>query len=195
MTITMAARRFGGADASQRTVSWLVFAWSVLYALPHLYWGLGGEAGLSTLKPTAPDVRGFQVGNTAAFFVIAALGFLGFALDWTRRRGVWRLPVLAAVVVASAMMLAHGVYGIVYRATMVTGVTDVDGAVFDAGEHGWVLWDMLVYEPWFVVEGVLLAMVGYVAFESRAGRRRWVATVSIVSLIALATAVLGVRVG
>jgi hypothetical protein len=87
---------------------------------------------------------------------------------------------LAAVWIGAAIAAGHGLYGIVYRTLNVAGVVDVDGAAFDAARHGWVLWDLFLFEPWFLIEGVLFGALtggdggcrGPATLDHRRGCRR-----------------------
>jgi hypothetical protein len=103
--------------------------------------------------------------------------------------------LLVVVGAGCAIAASHGLYGIAFRAASVIGISDVEGAPFDADEHGWVLWDLFAIEPWFLIEGVLLGLAGYFALTSDRGRRLYLTGVSAVFLFFLATAALSVKVG
>ena len=69
----------GGRDLG--LFSWLLFGWSLTYAIPHLYWCLGGTFGFFALKPSATEVENFEAANLLAFLMIAVAGGFGFALQ------------------------------------------------------------------------------------------------------------------
>ena len=51
--------------------------------------------------------------------------------------------------------------------------------------HEWVLWDLCVVEPWFLIEGVLFAAAGAAVLPTTQARRRW--TAGCLAAIGLAT--------
>jgi hypothetical protein len=187
------AREHGRAP--ERWASVALFGWSMVYALTHLYWGLGGAAGIEILKPSASQISLWREANLFAFALIAAAGLLGFGLEWAREASAARVVLLFITWAGAAISASHGVYGIVYRALAVAGVMSVEGQPFDAAEHGWVLWDMLAIEPWFLIEGILLGLVGYLAQRSQRERAGWVRLLGVGFLAALASGLLGLRVG
>ena len=107
------------------------------------------------------------------------------------RPGAVKTGLLLISLAGSAIAAAHGLYGIVYRSLTVAGAIDVDGQSFDASRHGWVIWDLLVFEPWFLIEGLLLAGLGGAA-TSPSFRRRWVVACAAGIALATLTGLLGV---
>lgn len=172
-----------------------LLGWSLLYAIPHLYWGLGGTFGVSLYKPSAREMGTWEAAHLFAFAFITAAGFLGFALARTSQRQALRLLLLVIVAAGAAVAASHGAYGMLFRALSVAGITDIDGEPFNLDDHGWVLWDMLLIEPWFLVEGLLLGLAGYFAQRSAAGRRAWLLWVGGMFLLAFTTAAAGVQAG
>jgi hypothetical protein len=187
------------ADKSRRDgfrlASVALLVWSALYALPHLYWGLGGTSGFSVLKPSASKIEGWEAANLVAFVLIAGTGFVGFGLEAARQRPRLRLILWTIAGTGCAIAGAHGAYGIVFRASAVAGLRDIDGEPFDTDAHGWVLWDLLAIEPWFLAEGILLGLVGCLALRTGTGRTRWLGLVGAGFLIAFASGALGLKVG
>jgi hypothetical protein len=167
--------------------------WSLLYGLAHLYWGLGGTAGHQIYKPSADDESIWAIANLFAFVLMAFAGVLGFALLRASTPSLLRLGLLGIIGAGSAIAASHGAFGIAFRAASVLGISDVDGVPFDVHEHAWVLWDMLVIEPWFLVEGLLLGLVGYQAQTSPHRRKLWLWSMVGAFVVALATGVLGLR--
>lgn len=167
-------------------------AWSIAYVLPHLYWGLGGTLGLSAVKPTASALEDWRAINLAASGVLVLPAVIAVALI-RGRPGRTRSSVLVVTVVGAAIAASHGIYGITYRALMIAGVIDVDGEPFDLSRHGWVIWDLVVFEPWFLIEGVLFAGAGGAAVAAES-RRRWTVVCAIAVTAATLTGIAGVRV-
>jgi hypothetical protein len=169
-------------------------AWSLLYVLPHLYWALGGDALLFMVKLSAAEMDHWRTINWAASALLAVAALVGPALIWSASRPRLRAAALAACVAGAAIAGSHGAFGIVLRALSVTGVTDIDGTAFDASSHGWVLWDLFVFEPWFLIEGVLFIAGGAAVFTTTHARTRWTAGCLAAAAIATITGLLGLRV-
>jgi hypothetical protein len=176
-------------------VSLVLLLWSLLYAFPHLYWGLGGTAGLSSLRPSATDASHFRAANVVAFVFIGATGFLGLALLRFRSARLPFLILLGICGAGAAVAFSHGSYGIIYRVEQVTGLREVDGVAFSRPEHDWVLWDLFVIEPWFAAEGVLLWLAGYFALATATARKRWIIVTAPLTLLVFLTAVLDLKAG
>jgi hypothetical protein len=166
--------------------------WSLIYLVPHLYWALGGTAGFSALKPSAVALTDWQAINWAATVVLAIPALIAAGLS--RARPGWlRTGLLLSCLLGAAIATAHGLYGIVYRFLTLAGVVDIDGQAFDASRHGWVLWDLLVFEPWFLVEGLLFVGIGWAASRP-ASRRRWLVSCALAVTLATISGLVGVRV-
>lgn len=184
-------------DVRQRpTPVWpmALFAWSLLYMLAHLYWALGGDALLFMVRKSAVEMDDWRAINFAASVMLTGAALIGPALIWTTARRRLRMVTLTACVAGAAIAGGHGAFGIIYRALNVAGVTDIEGTAFDASRHEWVLWDLLVFEPWFFIEGVLFAGAGAAAFETTRTRRRWVVGCLVAAGFATLTGLLGLRV-
>ncbi len=136
-------------------------AWSLAFAAVHLYWALGGTAGLPP---------GMSVGANPALFVIdvvavplcvvGALLVLSFVRPWGRtfpRRLllVCGWGVCAVLVFHSAPTLVRGIL-------VAAGLLDADLSVLDR-------WSLFVYEPWFFVGGLLYGAA--VLFSGRGSLR------------------------
>jgi len=105
-----------------------------------------------------------------------------------------RWPLLTIAWAGAVLSVAHGVYGIVDRTLIVTGVTLVESRHFVLEQDAWVLWDLLVFEPWFLIEGLLFGLVGWAVLPQARDRRRWIWLSALGVLAALAAALLRVRV-
>jgi hypothetical protein len=168
--------------------------WSVLYVVPHAYWAVGGGIGFSALKPSATAQDEWQTINAVASAILLVPVGIGIALVRAPSHRLARALLLTACLGGASIAVSHGVYGIVYRVLNIAGVVEIDGEGFDADRHPWVLWDLLVFEPWFVIEGVLFAAAGWAATSSSESRRRWVFGCLAGIALAMASGVLGLRV-
>lgn len=158
----MAPVRTGPSTGLLRCV--LAGLWSVVFAVPHFYWALGGRAGLGG-QATAADVA-LQESWFAAYNLLAGfLGILGavvallLALDWASQ-GLRRWLLIAAVT-GCVLLLVRGALGLTLLA-----LSRLDGSADE--ETPAVL---IAIEPWFLLGG--LAFGGMVLSQRRrsAGRR------------------------
>ena len=163
--------------------------------LPHLYWAVGGEFGFSALKPSATAQDGWQAVNAAASLILLLPVGIGLVLLRAPSHRLVRAVLLAACLGGASIAVSHGVYGIVYRVLNIVGVVDVDGRGFTTAQHPWVLWDLFVFEPWFLIEGVLFAAAGWASISGSESRRRWLFGCLVGISLALTSGVFGLRVG
>jgi hypothetical protein len=139
-------------DAGRRWPGWAA------YAVVHLYWALGGTAGLP---------RGMSVGMNPALFAIDVLavplcvGGALLALSLVRPWGRLfpRRLLLAGAWAVCALLVVHSVPTLVGDGLVAAGLRN--GALSSLER-----WNLLVYEPWFFVGG---ALYGAAAWGS--GRR------------------------
>ncbi len=169
--------------------------WSVLYVLPHVYWAVGGDFGFSTLKPSATAQEGWQAINALASVILLLPVAIGLALPRARSHRLARALLLTACLGGASIAMSHGVYGIVYRVLNIVGVVDIDGQRFTTAQHPWVLWDLFVFEPWFLIEGGLFAGAGWASMSGAESGRRWLLGCLVGISLAMASGVLGLRVG
>jgi hypothetical protein len=118
-----------------------------VFAAVHLYWALGGTAGLP---------KGMSVDMNPALFVIdvlaVPLSVVGalLALSLVRPWGRF-LPhrlLLASAWAVCALLIVHSAPTLVEGGLVVTGLRDAKPSVLER-------WSLFVYEPWFFVGGVL----------------------------------------
>ena len=162
--------------------------------LPHLYWALGGTALLGMVMPSAPNLPQWRSINAIGTVMLTVAGLVALVMPRVSRTSPLRWPFLAFALLGTSLGVAHGIYGMTLRTLQVAGVQPVPNGPFDASTHAWVLWDLLAIEPWFTIEGVLFAMLGYHFLESSKARHRWVGLCVLGIVVALASALLGLRV-
>jgi len=132
------------------------------FALVSFYWAAGGMAGLGTVGGTMERMARARdpavVAATWAAAVAKVLGaMLGLALvrPWGRR-----VPRRALLVVSWAGAVILTLYGVSQTAT----VALLHFGVFEDTQHfsaGALRWRMLVWEPWFLVWGVVLGLAAW----------------------------------
>jgi len=150
-----------------RRQPWLGYtaaAWSFLFALPHLYWALGGRTGLSfslALKGQAeadliadPSFQATGLWGVAALLAIAGgLGLLTAHPPRQARRR--RLVTIGVWGVAVTDFLRALIYpGFIFSSLRVLGVI---GTSQDA-DPNWFRWDLVLWAPWFLLGSVLFAL-------------------------------------
>ena len=164
-------------------------ALAALAGIPiHLYWALGGTWGLPGGAATA-GLPGLHVTNAIVSVLLAVGAALLFGLTrpWARRPPA---PVmLTPLWLGSVVCLSHGLYGLATK------------GLYAAGAHSAVSWpepltaaqknlaalrDLGVFEPWFLVQGLLLLFAGRWFARTAAGRRWW--TLSLIAGTVLAVA-------
>jgi hypothetical protein len=196
-TTTRAERASGALAPRRSSLGWAGYAacvWSLAYMLPHLYWAAGGTAMLSAFRPAVAEEPAFRLINGVASAMLTGAALVALMLARRPDRRMLHGALLAIACIGCALSVAHGVYGIIDRTLIVTGVTLVESRPFALDEHAWVLWDLLVFEPWFLIEGVLFGLAGWAFLTQAQDRRRWAWLCVLGVLAALATALLGVRV-
>jgi hypothetical protein len=169
--------------------------WSALYAIAHVYWALGGRAGFSLLKPSATELERWEEINAIASVVLLVPVGLAIGLVHLRGRPRPHRVLLAATLVGATIAASHGMYGIAYRVLNIVGVIDIEGQSFELSTHPWVVWDLVLFEPWFLLEGILFVGVGRASLASARDRRRWLLACCIGIAAATVVGLLGVRVG
>jgi hypothetical protein len=101
---------------------------------------------------------------------------------------------LAITLAGCSLATSHGIYGIINRILQITGGVELEAGLFNINEHAYVLWDLVLFEPWFVIEGILLGLVGWFYLGKQPDRRIWGVGCVLGILGGLITGLLGVRV-
>ncbi|RST76139.1 DUF3995 domain-containing protein [Siminovitchia acidinfaciens] len=170
-----------------------VFVWSIAYMLPHLYWALGGRMGLFLLKPGVAASSQFELINwiSLPFFIVA--GFVGLGFIYLSKNKILHLLLLSISVFGCSIATSHGIFGIIYRGLQIAGVIGLENRTFDIHDDMYVVWDMVIFEPWFLIEGILLATAGWFSLKEARSRKVWLAVCMLGTIVGLVTGMLGVR--
>jgi hypothetical protein len=134
-----------------------VFIWSIAYMLPHLYWALGGKMGEVLLKPYTVQSIHFELINWIASVFLTFAGLIGLAFIYWNKGRVASYILLFISLAGCSLATSHGIYGIIYRVLQISGVVGLESGSFDIHEDAFVLWDLVLFEPWFLIEGICLA--------------------------------------
>lgn len=170
-----------------------VFVWSIAYMLPHLYWALGGTFGLSLLKSSILELPQWKAINWAASVFLTAAGLFGLAFVYLRKRGFLSWLLLAIALAGCSVAASHGIYGMANRLLQMAGVAPLESAPFNPREHAYVVWDLVLFEPWFLIEGILFGLVGWCYLTELRSKQIWLTLCVIGTLVGLVTGWLGLR--
>lgn len=135
-----------------------VFVWSIAYMLPHLYWALGGRMGLSLLKPGVAASSQFELINWIALPIFIVAGLVGLGFIYLGKSKILRLLLLSISVLGCSIATAHGIFGIIYRGLQIAGVIGLENWTFDIHDDMYVVWDMVIFEPWFLLKAFYLPL-------------------------------------
>jgi len=130
-------------------VAWPLLAgtWSLLFAAPHVYWALGGRAGLGAQAAAADaalDQTWFAAYNLAAAVLGVAGAAVAYVLATASLGGRVRRFLLLACAVASVALLLRGALGVT-----LLGVSALDDAPDEPTPAV-----LLAIEPYFVLGGL-----------------------------------------
>ena len=149
---------------------------ALAFAAVSLYWALGGTAGLDTLGGQIEELaRAGDPGLRMAVWVSVVLkvlgGMLALALVRPWGRTVPRWILLAAAWGGSALLVLYGTIQMISLALVEFGVITVVEPV----DRDALRWRLMLWEPWFLVWGLLLGVAAWQCTRAptgRSGRRR-----------------------
>ena len=141
----------------------------------HLYWALGGIWGLPGGAATA-GLPGLHATNAIVSVLLAVGAALVFGLSrpWARRLPA--VVMLTPLRLGSVVSVSHGLYGMVTKALYVAGAhsaVSYPEPLTAAQKNHSALLDLGVFEPWFLLQGLLLLLAGRWFARTAAGRRWW----------------------
>jgi hypothetical protein len=168
-------RRRAGVRASvrrsRRSLAWAGYAacgWAIAYAVGvRGYQGLGGTVGLSGTFSDPAGMR--QASLTAgAFLLLVGIGALGLVRPWGLRLPRWL--VLVPAIAGSSFAMAHALTAYI---TKPLHALDIVHLQFEGwaqrNETSQFLWDLLFYEPWFLLLGILVTLASVHHFRRTGG--------------------------
>src|SRR5918992_1953482 len=174
-----------GSGEPSRWAKWLAYAacgWALLYAAYRGYYALGGTVGMFGTPISMSQWQLINAVGAAIIFVLAVLPVATLPL-WQSRQG--RLVLLALCWVIAVGCVMHALADATARILSLAGVPHMDFSFFapiDRRESD--LQDLLLNEPWFLVEGLLWGVLGWFGLASARSRRLWVAS-GVVATVAL----------
>ena len=165
-TTTRGAR----AGSPGRWSAYAVCVVALLYALVSFYWAAGGTTGLSTIGGELEQMaRARDPGIVAIVLVTAflkvAYGLLALALVRPFGRALPRWALLAAAWAGAGLLSAYGGLLVAVQALVAAGIV----GVAEPADRRALLWHLFVWDPWFLVMGLLL---GVAVWHYQRGTRR-----------------------
>lgn len=150
-----------------RRIGAVLAIWAFAYACYRAYYAAGGRFGLIGTPVSDAQFRAINAVGAAIILFAAVLPLLGLRIRPLRRA----LPVLGWIGAVGCCM--HAVVDGILRVLSVTGVQPTQlpsSSWLSFDRHAADLQDLLLNEPWFLVEGLLWAALSLSLV--RAGRRR-----------------------
>lgn len=141
------------------------FMYAVFVRFYHAAGGTIGNPG----EMKDPEV--IHMGN---YIAGVAILFCGFALivlikPWSRivpmnipvigGRRVHPFILLTPTLIGTGFLISHGVSGMITKILLLVGIIELDFPAFiKVDVHKLALWDLLFYEPWFVLIGIMAGL-------------------------------------
>lgn len=151
-------------------------ACGLVYALYRGYYGFGGTIGMIGTPASQSHWRATNLGAAAVLLVIALLPLA--ALPLWRRRG-WRRALLAVAWLLAVGGVMHAVIMDTQRVASLAGwhrIAYPEAQWISHDSHAADLQDLFFNETWFLVEGMLWAVVARTALGGAGDARRWLGT-------------------
>jgi hypothetical protein len=150
--------------------------WSFAYGSYRAYYAAGGDLGMIGQPISSTQFRTINAIGAAAIILLGSV----VPLTALHVRAVRRaLPILCWIAVVGCCM--HALVDITLRLLSVTGVhpTQLPASVWlSFDRHAADMQDLLLNEPWFLIEGLLWAALG-VTIVQPSRRRAWITTAAI----------------
>jgi hypothetical protein len=159
-------------------LAWLLALWAFAYACYRAYYAVGGTIGLIGEPVSDVEFRAINAVGAAIILFAAVLPPVAVRVPRLRRA----LPALGWL--AAVGCCTHALVNSTLRVFSLTGVHPT---VLPADVWRWYdrqasdLQDLLLNEPWFLVEGLLWAALGLV-FVAAPRRRAWVLSAAVACL-------------
>jgi len=163
MGTTTAERQHTAVPRSHARVGYAAAATAFAFALVSFYWGAGGTAGLDTLGGTLEqDALARDPAIVALVWSTGVLklagGVLALALVRPWGRHFPRRAMAVAAWGGAALLTLYGVTQTGLVTFMWLGWYDTPQQQLSASE---LRWRMLLWEPWFLLWGVLLGLAAW----------------------------------
>ncbi|MEX2105099.1 MAG: DUF3995 domain-containing protein [Bacilli bacterium] len=145
------------------------------------------------IKPNIVHSIHFELINWVASVFLTVAGLIGLAFIYWNKSKVSSYMLLFIAWAGCSLSASHGIYGIFYRILQIIGVVGLESGSFHIHEDAFVLWDLLLFEPWFLIEGILLGIVGWCFLKETRSRKIWLVACIFGIIFGLVTGIMGVR--
>lgn len=155
-------------------VSLITSAWGLWYAGYRAYYGFGGTAGMFGTPVSETQWRGINLAGAALLLGIAVLPVAVLPL--------WNMPRVRPILLGLCWVLAvgftmHALIDDIQRVLSLAGVLHLDYPLFTTVNRRVAdLQDLLFNETWFLIEGVLWGVLGWINLGRSSARRWWIGT-------------------
>lgn len=170
----------------QRRVALALAIWAFAYAGYRAYYAVGGTIGMIGQPVSDARFRAVNAVGAAIILVAAVLPLVVVRVEALRRA----VPVLGWIGAVGCGM--HALVDGTLRVLSVTGVhpTQLPATFWRSFDrHAADLQDLLLNEPWFLIEGLLWAALG-LAFVAPSRRRAWLVSAIAAALLLTVVGVL-----
>lgn len=141
--------------------AWVAYAasgWALLFAALSFFWAAGGRTGLHPLElEAAYDDSVWVLISLGAGIIKVVIGLIALALVQLWGRIFPRRLLLACTWMLGIGMSLYGGLGLVSDVLHVTGVTS------DPENGKWFFWYLVLWDPWWVLGGILYLAVAWFA--------------------------------
>jgi hypothetical protein len=157
-------------------VSLVLTGWASLYALYRAYYGLGGQVGMIGVPASESEFRRI---NLIAAGILLAASLLPVALLPLWRRQRLRRALLVVVWLLAVGAVMHALVMQTQRVLSLAGLHDIhypQSRWVSRDDRAADLQDLVFNETWFLLEGLLWGLLGYLQLGPSRARLRWVAS-------------------
>lgn len=159
------------SDSALERASRRTGLWSLGYTLYRAYYALGGTVGMPGTPMSGAEWRRINAIGAVILFLTAVLAANAVKV-WAHPRG--RLFLLAFCWIATVGCVSHALIDIGQRIASLSGALTISypfWRIIDRRSAD--LQDLLLNEPWFLIEGLLWAWVAWSGDLRESPRRRW----------------------
>ena len=156
--------------SSRHVAAYAACAWALIFAVPSFVWAAGVDLGTETI---AADVDAAGIADpmllavTGVLKVLAGLVALALVRPWGRR--IPRRLLLVAAWGAAAFFLVYAVVNLVDHGLMEAGARSIPE---ELGADA-VRWHLLLWDPWWLLGGILFAVAAWQFSRASAASVRW----------------------
>ncbi|HSJ31531.1 MAG TPA: hypothetical protein VK933_08860, partial [Longimicrobiales bacterium] len=145
--------------------------WALLYASYRLYYAAGGTVGM--LGTPVSDQQWRMINAVGAAFILIVAGLpLVLLKAWRRRRAQPALLALSWLIAVGSM--SHAFIGIIQRISSLTGALTIPYPFWQTIDRTEADLQALFFnEPWFLVLGLLWAIIAWAGALRASPRRKW----------------------